>query len=299
MGADAAVPESHKAPLLLASMGLSSSLESTVAALRLKDATELTWETVTADLIQEWKRSKEGENTKSTYQTTNQARESLRNLHSKRATSSKSKKMHFRIYSFNALGKQSEENFFYRKILDSGASVSMFKSTQETLKGTYTEGLIDTIQLAAESLNDTLVSVGQICDQEHITVFTAKEAVILKITTFSVSSEDVVSIVPRERSTGLYVFTDNENEIMKTADNKSALRATAVPDSINLWHNRLVHLSESNLKSLYKHAVNFPRMKGQLELCHPCRLGRATKKQFGSKFMDATYAGEIVHSDIT
>eukprot|EP00171_Calliarthron_tuberculosum_P004448 IDg4448t1 len=39
-------------------MGNESPLESAVAALRLKDCDELTWEAVTSDLIQEWKRSK-------------------------------------------------------------------------------------------------------------------------------------------------------------------------------------------------------------------------------------------------
>ncbi len=55
MGKDCAVPESHGAPLLLASMGHNSPLESTIAALRMKDTDCLTWEAVTADLIQEWK----------------------------------------------------------------------------------------------------------------------------------------------------------------------------------------------------------------------------------------------------
>jgi len=59
MGKDTAVPETHKAPLLLASIGHGSSLESTVAALRLKDTEHLTWESVTSDLIQEWKRTRD------------------------------------------------------------------------------------------------------------------------------------------------------------------------------------------------------------------------------------------------
>lgn len=58
MGTDNEIPEFHKAPLLLSSMGNNSPLESTVAALRTKDTDQLTWEDVTSDLIQErtkWK----------------------------------------------------------------------------------------------------------------------------------------------------------------------------------------------------------------------------------------------------
>lgn len=48
-------PESHKVPLLLASMGSLSQIGGTVTALRTKDIDKLTWETVTSDFIQAWK----------------------------------------------------------------------------------------------------------------------------------------------------------------------------------------------------------------------------------------------------
>lgn len=65
MGAETEIPESHKAPLLLVSMGNNSPLESTVAALRKKETDKLSWEDVTSDLIQEWNQIK------SRYQTDN------------------------------------------------------------------------------------------------------------------------------------------------------------------------------------------------------------------------------------
>ena len=58
MGTNIAVPEEHMAPFLLISLGNESDLESTVAALRLKNVESLTWEAVTADVIHEWKRQK-------------------------------------------------------------------------------------------------------------------------------------------------------------------------------------------------------------------------------------------------
>ena len=54
MGKDIAIPESHKAPMLLASIDPKCPLESTAAALRTKDASELTWEYVATTLIDEY-----------------------------------------------------------------------------------------------------------------------------------------------------------------------------------------------------------------------------------------------------
>ena len=53
MGKDAAIPETHKAPMLLASIDPKGPLESTAAALRTKEASELTWEYVATTLIDE------------------------------------------------------------------------------------------------------------------------------------------------------------------------------------------------------------------------------------------------------
>ncbi len=54
MGKDAAIPESHKAPMLLASIEPDSALESTAAALRTKDIEDLSWEYVARTLIDEY-----------------------------------------------------------------------------------------------------------------------------------------------------------------------------------------------------------------------------------------------------
>ena len=59
MGDDTKIPETHKAPLLLASMGNRSQLESTVAALRTRDTDQLSWAAVSADLIQEYNQLQE------------------------------------------------------------------------------------------------------------------------------------------------------------------------------------------------------------------------------------------------
>ena len=50
MGKDAKIPESLKGPILIASFGTDSQLESCIAALRVRDSIP-SWEELTADLI--------------------------------------------------------------------------------------------------------------------------------------------------------------------------------------------------------------------------------------------------------
>ena len=69
-------------------------------------------------------------------------------------------------------------------------------------------------------------------------------------------------------------------------------------ESIVLWHKRLVHVNKIDLKIMHKHSKDVPMIRGKLKVCHPCRLGKAKKKSFASQFEPATYAGEIVHSDL-
>lgn len=54
MRKDAAIPESLKASILLASIDIKSSLESTAASLRTKDASDLTWEYIATTLTDEY-----------------------------------------------------------------------------------------------------------------------------------------------------------------------------------------------------------------------------------------------------
>ena len=55
MGKDVSLPESHKGVLLLSSIGLDSSFENTAAALRTRDATDLTFEFGSQTLMDEEK----------------------------------------------------------------------------------------------------------------------------------------------------------------------------------------------------------------------------------------------------
>lgn len=218
--------------------------------------------------------------------------------------------------------------------LDSSASVSMFKSPSESTGDSYKKGSDVSVQLAAGNgsakcigtgnlvvgnlsindsmhvtgLNDTLVSVGQVCDDNNIVVFTQKEAIILNLSKLSVNEEDVVAIIPRDAKTRLYCFETSNAPDLEIANSsqkviqsgQNVAESTEEGSStIKLWHKRLAHTNSSLLKKLKCHAEGFPKLKGKLPVCHPCRLGKATLKPFKSHFGRASYAGEVVHSDLS
>ena len=63
--------------------------------------------------------------------------------------------------------------------------------------------------LYVKNLNQTLISVGDVCDLGKIIVFTSKEALILNNSRVEIPSEQVFDIVPRTED-GLYKYISDE-----------------------------------------------------------------------------------------
>lgn len=57
-----------------------------------------------------------------------------------------------------------------------------------------------------QNLSSTLISVGKTYDSHRTIVFTSKEAIVLNLSTFSVSSKDIEEIANRNPESGLYEF---------------------------------------------------------------------------------------------
>lgn len=97
-------------------------------------------------------------------------------------------------------------------------------------------------------------------------------------------------------------MTSNENDIGHPVHLKkntsTAFGATKVSTDINVWHNRLAHASSNVLNSLPRHTKDILEVRGSLDACHPCRLGKAHRQSFKSSFEPAKQAGEVVHSDL-
>ena len=59
-----------------------------------------------------------------------------------------------------------------------------------------------------------------------------------------------------------------------------------------------MHINVRTLRKIHKYAEDLPQLKVNLPPCAPCMLGKAKKKCFDSEFDQATYPGEVVHSDV-
>eukprot|EP00171_Calliarthron_tuberculosum_P001098 IDg1098t1 len=271
-------------------MGHESPLESTVAAMRLKDINDLTWETVTADLIQESKKIKGSKNKQ-------------QHKHSKKPNADFSSnpttgKRIERKHAFKELGSSSCDKCSFcgktghkcddwflnpnspkcrlpeqamnchqkqapcrraRKIMnpktfiDSGASVSMFKDKSDADSQSYEQGSQTKFSLPREIAKQSALD-------PEISLW---HAVVLNIPNFEVNDEDVLLIANRDVQTGLYAL---KNPIK----DKRALATRSELSSVKGKHTSVPSVS----------------------------YGKGNKKSFASSFESANYAREIVHSDL-
>ncbi len=208
--------------------------------------------------------------------------------------------------------------------LDSGASMTMFQERREAGSSTYRSGSKNTVQpLArdnhAKCLGKGPVSIGKLSlpkfsartktkqhspisrtefDQGKVVLFMDKKGVVLNLDGFTVDESNVLTVLNRQKDTGLYAFDHHINDCNDTMMQHTGMRAQKVPNEINLWHNRLIHTNIKVLKKLKEHSKKFPLLKGNLQACHPCELGKATNEPFDSHFEIAEYTGEIVHSNL-
>ncbi len=118
--------------------------------------------------------------------------------------------------------------------------------------------------------------MGQICDQEKIVVFTSKEAVILNNNSFSGNESDVLKIVKRQKQTGVYVFNE--------AKEQKVISARYQNENIDVWHRRLIHKNPKILKMLYRTAVSFPKLKGNLQIMPSVSTWQGDKEVVQFKF---------------
>lgn len=388
VGEGCQIPDKHKAPILISSLGKDSLFESTAAALRLKSPQDLTWDSVSSLFIQEdanksvkaakgdkMKHASNSGNSRNTTPTANKVTRSNQNQDmvclfcgskghlqencfvnpkSPRCKMSDQAKKNiqacFVIESnsdipnknttvfggfaclvkskckhhsslFTASNQQNRSQIqdttkiVDEPCLDSGASRTMFVDKDDAIPNTYQRGSKEEIQTAVGSsktscvgsgtyqhskivipnalhvknLNQSLISVGDVCDTGKVVVFTAKEAIILNRSKVALPNKDIFEVVKRQDD-GLYKFKN---------DPAKALSVRLVRDNqTELWHRRLVHANNRVVQDIHKYTKDVPRLIGKLDPCHPCIVGKMTKKTFTSSFTPTSYPGEIVHSDL-
>ncbi len=134
-----------------------------------------------------------------------------------------------------------------------------------------------------QGLNTASVSVGHICDQKRIVVFTPRDAV----EEFSEANSNVLTDDPDTKLCDLQQFGYQEEAF-----------AVVVAAPSELRNRRLVHANGRNLNLMQKHATKIPRLTSELKVCHQCELGKAKKNEIDSHFKKVSVSGEIVHSNL-
>ena len=87
----------------------------------------------------------------------------------------------------------------------------------------------------------------------------------------------------------------------ETSGSHCANRADEKVNEIDLWHQRLGHISEQNLKKVSQKemigGMKLPKTQTQ-SFCESCAVGKATKRKFETSKIRTTRKLELVHSDV-
>lgn len=140
--------------------------------------------------------------------------------------------------------------------------------------------------LLIPGLGYNLVSVGRLADNGIDSKFRRKDVVL------TLENDGLlIGTGTRDDETGLYALPDPASTNLDTV-------ASAVLDEATLWHRRLAHMNAKDLRTIYEHAVDVPKLGAMKEICRACRMGKAHKLPFKGSFHRAEKVGDVVHSDI-
>lgn len=89
-------------------------------------------------------------------------------------------------------------------------------------------------------LNETVMSVGKVCDNDKIVAFTRKQAVILNISEFTENENDIISVAHCNIRSRMYEITQFTEMACKAK----------IPTDINLWNRTLLNTNVKTLKTL-------------------------------------------------
>lgn len=125
-------------------------------------------------------------------------------------------------------------------------------SSKCVVSGTLIIGNINLTEIIhVQNFNITLLSVGDIWDQDETVVFTNNQAVIVALAKLKYKDSGIDAIIARNNTTGLY-----------QSDSCSFYRASALTarpsTDINLRHRKLIHTNVKVRSSLHKNAEDYP-----------------------------------------
>ena len=149
---------------------------------------------------------------------------------------------------------------------------------------TWTRSFLDDVRFVPTMGDVNLFSLGAATSKGHVVTLAGKSITLKK--------DGVVSLVGEKR--------DNMYHMLIRTVTKGA-HVSAGNLSIDLWHERLCHIGEANMKSLVSEkmatGITLPA-QSRLSFCEGCQYGRMERKPFKPAEERECQPGENIHSDV-
>lgn len=150
--------------------------------------------------------------------------------------------------------------------------------------------------LLVPNLQESLLSVSQLCDDGNTVCFTSDGCYIFDNASFNLSSLNVPLGVG-ERRGNLYYLTNTVGAL--SASVQPSHRSDT--DSLFVWHNRLGHVGLKPLKKFLKMTGITPGLCNEIEVqqCTTCVHSKLHRLHFSSRASHRSkLKGELIHSDV-
>jgi len=157
-------------------------------------------------------------------------------------------------------------------------------------------------------LRKNLVSVKQICARGGHVEFIGDTAHISKngkiVMTATLVENNLYRINLRDSKSEIHDAEDepNTSRDVKESMNKPKKENISSKKSIDIWHERLGHLSESEMKKMLRlnmmEGLDF-KLEDHLSFCPVCSIGKQTRQKFiHTDSVRTKEIGDVIHSDV-
>eukprot|EP00253_Pinus_taeda_P025092 PITA_25092 len=170
--------------------------------------------------------------------------------------------------------------------LEKGKKVSFGNDTPATIKGKGIARLKEKVKAGnvfyVDGLKHNLLSVSQMCDQRTEVIFRSNGCLVCDLDTGK------TMIKGKRTPNNLYIFEEEQQQCYLSKD-----------DEHWLWHQRLGHLSFSQIRKAckYQAVCDLPDIKiPDNTICKSCQFGKQTRTNFPEKEGSASMPLELVHT---
>jgi len=160
----------------------------------------------------------------------------------------------------------------------------------------------DTYEL--KNITDPIVSVSQVNDQGHFTIFTKNELFVIPediITNKLLELLKTKSILGGYREDGVYYF--NEQKSIQTSESVNLLKCYNViardinKDNLTIWHQRLGHIGWNRLIQTLRVNNMLPKNLNYNNICDICFKSKMVDRPFGTN-IKPTMPNEVISMDL-